>query len=312
MTTLLEVKDLKKHFPSRGGTVKAVDGVSFKLSEGETLGIVGESGSGKSTLARLILRLIDATSGSVQYQGREILSLPEAQMRPLRKEMQIVFQSPLASLPPHMTVGAAVTEPLRIHKVGTAAERKAEARRLLELVGVNPDNADSYPHEFSGGQQQRIGIARALSLNPRLVFLDEPVSALDVSIQAQVLNLLEDLQRERNLTYVFIAHNLAVVEHISTRVGVMYLGQLVEQGPTKSVYERPAHPYTKALLAAVPRIGDITSELTALTGEIPSPMNPPSGCRFHTRCPLAKEICRQQVPVTQTVGPDHEAACHLL
>lgn len=312
MTALLEVTDLKKHFPARGGTVKAVDGVSFKLKEGETLGIVGESGSGKSTLVRLILRLIDATAGSVKYQGNEVLGLPDAQMRQLRKEMQIVFQSPLASLPPHMTVGAAVTEPLRIHGIGTAASRKQEARRLLELVGVSPDAADAYPHEFSGGQQQRIGIARALSLGPKLLFLDEPVSALDVSIQAQVLNLLEDLQREHGLTYLFIAHNLAVVEHISTRVGVMYLGQLVEQGPTGAVYENPAHPYTKALLAAVPRIGDLTTELNALTGEIPSPMNPPSGCRFHTRCPLATDICRQQVPVAKEVGPEHEAACHLL
>lgn len=312
MTALLEVTDLKKYFPARKGSVKAVDGVSFRLKEGETLGIVGESGSGKSTLARLILRLIDATAGSVKFEGRELLGLPEAQLRPLRKEMQIVFQSPLASLPPHMTVGAAITEPLRIHGVGTAASRKEEARRLLELVGVSPQAAEAYPHEFSGGQQQRIGIARALSLGPRLILLDEPVSALDVSIQAQVLNLLEELQRERRLTYLFIAHNLAVVEHISTQVGVMYLGQLVEQGPTRSVYQSPAHPYTKALLAAVPRLSDLTTELSALSGEIPSPINPPSGCRFHTRCPLAQEICRQQVPVAQEVGPDHVAACHLL
>jgi oligopeptide transport system ATP-binding protein len=312
MTPLLQVTDLKKHFPARKGSVKAVDGVSFELCEGETLGIVGESGSGKSTLARLILRLIDATAGSVRYEGQEVLRLSESHMRPLRKQMQIVFQSPLASLPPHMTVGTAITEPLRIHGVGNARERLEEAKRLLDLVGVGAHAADAFPHEFSGGQQQRVGIARALALGPKLLILDEPVSALDVSIQAQVLNLLEDLQKERGLTYLFIAHNLAVVEHISTRVGVMYLGQLVELGPTARVYESPAHPYTKALLAAVPRISDRTADLGGLTGEIPSPLDPPPGCRFHTRCPYVMEICKHQVPAVKEIDPGHQAACHLL
>lgn len=312
MTPLLQVTDLKKHFPARKGTVKAVDGVSFTLRAGETLGIVGESGSGKSTLARLVLRLIEATAGSVKFEGQEVLGLSEARLRPLRRQMQMVFQSPLASLPPHMTVSTAIAEPLRIHGVGTAGERREEAKRLLDLVGVGAQAVDAYPHEFSGGQQQRIGIARALALDPKLLILDEPVSALDVSIQAQVLNLLEDLQKDRGLTYLFIAHNLAVVEHISTHVGVMYLGQLVEVGPTAAVYQAPAHPYTKALLAAVPRISDRTSDLAGLSGEIPSPLNPPAGCRFHTRCPLAKEICRQQAPPVIEVGPEHRAACHLL
>lgn len=303
---------LVKHFPVRRGNVRAVDGVDFAVPQGSTLGIVGESGSGKSTLARLVLRLIDATSGEARFEGRDILKVSNHEMRLLRREMQMVFQSPLASLPPHMTVGTAIAEPLRIHKVGTAKARREEAERLLDVVGVGRYFVDAWPHQFSGGQQQRIGIARALALRPKLIVLDEPVSALDVSIQAQILNLLEDLQVEYGLTYLFIAHNLAVVEHISTLVGVMYLGQLVEMGPTQEVYRHPAHPYTQALLAAVPRVDSPGQAIEVLRGEIPSPLNPPSGCRFHTRCPFAKDVCREVVPVVKELSMDHKAACHLL
>ncbi|MGE5508057.1 MAG: ABC transporter ATP-binding protein [Chitinophagales bacterium] len=311
---LVSVKGLKQYFSKDRTVLKAVDDVSFDINTGETLGMVGESGSGKSTCARAVLRLNEPTDGQVLIDGEDVCRLNPRRLREVRKKMQIVFQDPLASLPPHMPVGQIVAEPLRIHGIGTPRERQAEAMRLLEMVGVPTRQAGAYPHEFSGGQQQRIGIARALALKPKFIVLDEPVSALDVSIQAQILNLLDELQRNFGLTYLFIAHNLAVVKHISTRVAVMYLGRIMEIGPTADMYLHPAHPYTQALLSAVPRIrsggGSDRANRIVLSGEVPSPLNPPQGCRFSTRCWLADERCKTDAPELKEISPGHQVACH--
>ncbi|ETX01739.1 MAG: peptide ABC transporter substrate-binding protein [Candidatus Entotheonella factor] len=316
---LLEVQNLKKHFPIKGGVfsktighVYAVDGISFTLQSGETLGLVGESGCGKSTTGRTILRLIEPTEGSVKFEGQEIVDLDKGNMRSLRREMQIIFQDPYASLNPRMTVGSIIGEPLEIHKIARGSEKEDQVASLLEKVGLRSEDMRKYPHEFSGGQRQRIGIARALGLNPKLIVCDEPVSALDVSIQAQVINLLEDLQEEFGLSYLFIAHNLNVVEHISNRVAVMYLGKIVELTTDTELYANPQHPYTEALLSAVP-VPDPTVEKRRiiLQGDVPSPINPPSGCHFHTRCPYKEKICEEEVPEFKDVGDGHWVACHL-
>ena len=316
---LLVVRDLKKYFPVKRGVlarvvaqVKAVDGISFGLSRGETLGLVGESGSGKTTVGRCILRLIDPTSGSVEFENTDVLGLNTGDMRRMRRHMQIVFQDPYASLNPRMTVASIVAEPLIIHGGLNKSDRTDKVAQLLTKVGLNPDYRKRYPHEFSGGQRQRIGVARALATNPKFLVLDEPVSALDVSVQAQVVNLLQDLQEELGLTYLFIAHDLSVVEHISTRVAVMYLGKVMELAPRTSLYADPLHPYTKALLSAVP-VPDPTVKKTRilLQGDIPTPLNPPSGCVFHTRCPIAQfPICADVVPPLLEHKPGQFAACH--
>ena len=319
---LLEVRDLVKHFSvgggmfgSRAGTVRAVDGISFVLRRGETLGLVGESGCGKTTTGRCILQLERQTSGQVIFEGRELGALSDAELRPMRRRMQVIFQDPYASLNPRMTVGQILAEPLAVHGLaGDRAGRRARVRDLLTRVGLLPQHADRYPHQLSGGQRQRVGIARALAVEPALIVCDEPVSALDVSIQAQIINLLEDLQVEFGLTYLFIAHDLAVVRHISDRVAVMYLGKIVEITDRLELYDNPLHPYTKALLAAVP-IPDPVLEAerprTVLMGEVPSPLNPPPGCVFHPRCPIAIDRCRGEVPPLREVTPGHWAACLL-
>ncbi|MBL8351788.1 MAG: dipeptide ABC transporter ATP-binding protein [Burkholderiaceae bacterium] len=321
MTELLKVENLVKHFPIKGGLfgrtvdkVHAVDGVSFTLDAGETLGVVGESGCGKSTTGRCILRLIEPTSGQVSFEGKDVTAMDKTALRTMARDMQIIFQDPYASLNPRMTVGAIIGEALTIHKLA-ATPQIYEDRivELLETVGLAADHMRRFPHEFSGGQRQRIGIARALAVSPKLVVCDEAVSALDVSIQAQVINLLEDLQSQLNLTYLFIAHDLSVVEHISDRVAVMYLGRIVEIAPARDLYTRPYHPYTEALLSAVP-IPDplVKRKRIRLQGDVPSPIRPPPGCHFHTRCPIAqKGLCDQQSPVLEQAGNGHWVACHL-
>jgi len=317
----IEVDNLVKHFPIRkgffssgeAGTVRAVDGISFTVARGETLGLVGESGCGKSTTGRLMLRLIDPTSGALRYDGTDLARVSPKQMRERRRELQIIFQDPFSSLNPRMTVENIITEPLVIHSIGNAASRRARAHELLDIVGLARSYANRYPHEFSGGQRQRIGIARALALRPQFVVCDEPVSALDVSIQAQVINLMQDLQKEFGLTYLFISHNLAVIRHIADRVAVMYLGKIVELTDKHSLYADPKHPYTQALLSAIPIANpDRKRQRVVLTGDVPSPINPPAGCRFHTRCPYAEARCRSIEPPLIDVGGGHQVACHLV
>jgi len=316
---LLKVDGLKKYFPIRKGVlntqtgdVKAVDDVSFEVFEGETLGIVGESGCGKSTTGRLLMRLLEPTEGNIEFAGKMISELSNNEMRKARRDIQMIFQDPYASLNPRHNIGKILEEPLIVHGIGNAKERKKKVLELLEIVGLNEYHIKRYPHQFSGGQRQRIGIARALMTNPRLLIADEPVSALDVSIQAQVLNLLQKLQKDLKLTYIFISHDLGVVRHISNRVGVMYLGKLVELTASEDLYAEPLHPYTQALLSSVP-VPDPTfeREQIIITGDIPSASNPPSGCTFHTRCPFKKEQCSQVVPKMQEVKPGHYVACHL-
>jgi oligopeptide/dipeptide ABC transporter ATP-binding protein len=319
---LLVVDDVKKHFPITRGiifqkeiaSVKAVDGVSFSINPGETLGIVGESGCGKSTLARCIMRLLDASDGRIVFDGRDITKLSRPAMRPIRREMTMIFQDPYASLNPRKRVGFIVSEPLEVHGLGTAAEIKKRAQELLEVVGLNPEHYNRFPHEFSGGQRQRIGVARALAVNPKLIVCDEPVSALDVSVQAQILNLLKDLQDDFGLTYIFIAHDLNVVRHISDRVMVMYLGKVAEVASREVLYSAPKHPYTGALLSAVPIANPELGrkrEPIVLEGDVPSPVNPPSGCRFHPRCPRFVEgHCDVEEPPLYPFGDGHVAACH--
>ena len=310
--TLVSVRDLVKHFPVEGSddVVRAVDGVTFQIFAGETLGLVGESGCGKSTVGRCLLRLIEPTSGEVNFEGRNILSLNKKDLRQIRREMQIIFQDPYASLNPRMKIGDIVAEPLVIHNEGTKSERRERVAQLLRRVGLDPDYMDRYAHEFSGGQRQRIGVARTLALNPKLIVADEPVSALDVSVQAQVVNLLQELQEEFRLTYLFISHGLAVVEHISTRVAVMYLGRIVEIAPAAELYAQPLHPYTQALLSAIP-VPDPSQKRNRiiLQGDVPTPINPPSGCRFRTRCPIAIEDCAHIDPELREVSTGHAVAC---
>jgi len=310
--TLVSVSNLVKHFPVEGtdDVVRAVDGVSFDIYAGETLGLVGESGCGKSTVGRCLLRLIEPTSGTVNFLGRDVLKLDRGDLRQLRREMQIIFQDPYASLNPRMKIGDIVGEPLVIHKQGTKSERRERVAELLRRVGLDPDYMSRYAHEFSGGQRQRIGVARTLALNPQLIVADEPVSALDVSVQAQVVNLLQELQEEFKLTYLFISHGLAVVEHISTRVAVMYLGRIVEVASAEDLYAQPLHPYTQALLSAIP-IPDPKQKRKRiiLQGDVPTPINPPSGCRFRTRCPIAIEDCAHIDPELREISPGHEVAC---
>jgi oligopeptide/dipeptide ABC transporter ATP-binding protein len=309
---LLEVRDLVKHFPNRAGAVRAVDGISFSITSGETLGLVGESGCGKTTTARLVVRLIEPTSGSVRLDGVELTGLDSTQLRAARRSCQFIFQDPFGSLNPRMTVGDIIAEPLDISGTMERSDRRRRVDDLLQVVGLMPEYARRHPHEFSGGQRQRIGIARALALQPKFIVCDEPVSALDVSVRAQMINLMRALQREFGLTYLFISHDLAVVRHISERVAVMYLGQIVEIGDKRSLFARPRHPYTRALMAAVP-VPDPARGRTHVTlaGEVPSPLNPPAGCRFHTRCPLAEERCRRVAPALRSVDLDHLVACHL-
>ncbi|MFG2145918.1 ABC transporter ATP-binding protein [Streptomyces sp. NPDC048696] len=318
---LLKVEGLVKHFPIKkglfgrqSGAVKAVDGISFDVLPGETLGVVGESGCGKSTMGRLVTRLLEPTGGKVEFQGNDITHMSAGQMRPLRRDMQMIFQDPYGSLNPRHTIGGIVSTPFRLQGVTPEGGVKKEVQRLMELVGLNPEHYNRYPHEFSGGQRQRIGIARALALNPKLVVADEPVSALDVSIQAQVVNLLDDLQSELGLTYVIIAHDLSVIRHVSDRIAVMYLGKIVELADRKSLYSAPMHPYTKALLSAVPvpdpKRKGLKSERILLKGDVPSPISPPSGCRFHTRCWKATEVCKTQEPPLIALKTGHQVACH--
>ncbi|MEW9111464.1 ABC transporter ATP-binding protein [Cytobacillus gottheilii] len=319
---ILEVNDLKKHFPVKAGilqrnvgSVKAVDGLSFKVKKGETIGIVGESGCGKSTAGRTLIRLYEPTAGDIFFKGRNISKMSESELRrTVRKDIQMVFQDPYASLNPRKTLKSILLEPMKTHNMYKGKEREDKLDELLDRVGFNPLFINRYPHEFSGGQRQRIGIARALTLNPDLIIADEAVSALDVSIQAQIINLMKDLQEEMGLTYVFISHDLSVVRHISDRVGVMYLGKIMEFAPKKDIYEEPLHPYTQALLSAVPtprKKGAAPRERIILKGDLPSPANPPAGCVFHTRCPAATAMCSEKVPEFREVKKDHFVACHL-
>ncbi|RJP47986.1 MAG: dipeptide ABC transporter ATP-binding protein [Anaerolineaceae bacterium] len=317
---LVVVKDLVKYFPVRGGLfqrtvaqVQAVDKVSFTVKNGETLGLVGESGCGKTTVGRSILRLVEPTSGQVTFNGEDVLAMRAGSLKALRRDMQIIFQDPYASLNPRMPIGESVMEGLNIHGIGQSRDRWDVAIQMLKKVGLEEYHARRYPHEFSGGQRQRIGIARALALQPKFIVCDEPVSALDVSIQSQVLNILKELQREFGLTYLFIAHNLSVVEHISDRVGVMYLGKMVELANRDDLYREPLHPYTKALMSAIPiPHPNVKRERTILKGDVPSPLNPPKGCRFHTRCPIAVEKCSQEEPEFREARPGHWTACWLV
>ncbi|MBD0405771.1 dipeptide ABC transporter ATP-binding protein [Bacillus sp. 1021] len=320
--TILELKDVKKYFPIRSGffqrkvgDIKAVDGVSFSLKRGETLGIVGESGCGKSTAGRTMIRLYKPTDGRILFKGQDISGLSEEKLRKsVRKNIQMVFQDPFASLNPRKTLRSIIKEPYQTHHMYSIRERNERVEELLAKVGLHPSFANRYPHEFSGGQRQRIGIARALTLNPELIIADEPVSALDVSIQAQVINLMEELQEEFNLTYLFISHDLSVVRHISDRVGVMYLGKMMELTDKHELYDNPLHPYTQALLSSVPvtrKKDAVKRERIILKGELPSPANPPKGCVFHTRCPMAKPICKEQIPAFEEAAPGHYVACHL-
>jgi len=318
--TLLEVRNLVKYYPVRGGllyrtvaNVKAVDHISFYINEGETFGLVGESGCGKTTTGRVILRLVPQTAGDVLFEGKSVFKADGRQMKALRKDMQIIFQDPFGSLDPRMPIGEIIGEGLLIHGVKDRKEREKRVTDMLNLVGLKAAHMRRYPHEFSGGQRQRIGIARALVLRPKFVVCDEPVSALDVSIQSQVLNLLKDLQKEFGLTYLFIAHNLAVIRYISDRIGVMYLGKIVEVGETEIIYTDPLHPYTKALLSAIPQPDPtLRRQRIVLTGDVPSPVNPPSGCRFHPRCPAQRPICVEQEPEWREVRPGRWVACHLV
>ena len=315
---LLEVRNLRKYFPVRAGVflrktgdVHAVDDVSFTIERGRTLGLVGESGCGKSTVGRTLLNLLPKSGGQVLFEGRDLSELKRAEWRPMRREMQIVFQDPMESLNSRHTVGRILEEPFVIHGLGDAAFRRTWVAELLERVGLPPSAADRFPHEFSGGQRQRVGIARAIALKPKFIVCDEAVSALDVSIRAQIINLLLELQREMHLALLFIAHDLAVVRHVSDEVAVMYLGSIVEQAPAAEIYVRPAHPYTRALISAIP-IPDPKRkrERIVLQGDVPSPINPPSGCRFHTRCPFATDVCRTTAPTWEAVSPGHNVACH--
>lgn len=316
---LLKVEGLKKYFPIKkgmlgrtAGYVKAVDDISFYVNQGETLGIVGESGCGKSTTGRVLMRLLEPTEGKVEFDGKELTDLSGAEMRKMRRDIQMVFQDPYASLNPRHTIGKILEEPLIVHGISNAKERKQSVIKFLEIVGLNAYHATRYPHQFSGGQRQRVGIARALMTNPKLIIADEPVSALDVSIQAQVLNLMQDLQKEFDLTYIFIAHDLGVVRHISDRVGVMYLGKLVEVAPSEQLYAKPLHPYTQALLSAVPVPDpDYVKEQVMIDGDIPSPANPPSGCTFHTRCPFKMDVCSKVSPKLTEYKNGQSVACHL-
>lgn len=320
--TILELQDVKKYFPIKAGllqrtvgNVKAVDGINLKIKKGETIGLVGESGCGKSTTGRTIIRLYEPTDGKILFKGKDITHMSENELRKtVRKDIQMVFQDPFATLNPRKTLRSIIKEPLITHNLYTPKEREEKVKELMETVGLNSSFINRYPHEFSGGQRQRIGIARALALNPELIIADEPVSALDVSIQAQVINLMEDLQDEFGLTYIFISHDLSVVRHISDRVGVMYLGKMMELANKEDLYADPLHPYTQALLSAVPvprKAGSVKRERIVLKGELPSPSNPPTGCVFHTRCPAATDICRQLVPEFKEVKTGHFVACHL-
>ena len=317
--TLLEIQNLRKYYPVRQSlfgrsrkVLKAVDGISFSVEEGESLGLVGESGCGKTTAGRCILRLIEPTSGEVRFEGRNLLQLSSGEMRSVRKRMQMIFQDPFGSLNPRMSIGAILEEPLIIHRLGAKKERSKRVDELLGMVGLDRSVRSRYPHEFSGGQRQRIGIARSLALNPRLIVADEPVSSLDVSVQAQIVNLLKDLQERLKLTFVFIAHDLSVVEHFCDRIGVMYLGRLVELAPSLDLFRTPAHPYTRLLLSSVP-VPDpgARPKREGLRGEVPAAFDPPAGCRFHPRCPIAVERCRSEEPVLRELTPGHHVACHL-